>query len=107
MTGTYTEIVEIVAPSSAVSGSTVSVEVKIKNLYSSTIHIYCGALIDSGTRFIDWLDAWVNSGVTQSFFGSFVMPNNDITINAHSYFEGTDGYLHPDDDKSKIVTLAE
>lgn len=104
--GTYTSIVSIVAPSSAVAGSTVNVEVKIKNLYSDWVHIYCVAVQDSENRFIDWLDAWVAPGATESFYGSFTMPNEDVTINAYSYFEGEDGGLYRDDSKSKTVTLA-
>lgn len=104
--GTYTEIVDIVAPSSAAAGSTVNVEVKIKNRYSASVHIYCVAVLDSATRFIDWQDAWVSPGITKSFYGSFVMPNKNVTINAYSYYEAVDGYLYFDDSKSKTVTLA-
>ena len=103
--GTYTEIVDIVAPVSAVEGSQVDVVVKIKNLYSATIHIYCVALPDSAFRFIDWQDAWVAPGQTQSFYGSFIMGGGDVTINAYSYFEGDDGYLYHDDSKSKNVSV--
>lgn len=104
--GTYTSITEIVAPSSAVVGQTVDVTVKIKNIYSDWVHIYCIAVLDSENRFIDWLDAWVAPGNTQSFYGSFVMPSKNVTINAYSYFEGADGGLYSDDSKSKNVTLA-
>jgi hypothetical protein len=107
MTGTYTEIVEIVAPSSAVAGSTVNVEVKIKNRYSASVHIYCVGVLDSQTRFIDWQDAWVSPGQTQSFYGSFIMPSQSVTLNIYSYYEAVDGYLYSDDSKSKAVSVTE
>ena len=107
MARTYTEIVEILAPESAVADSTVNVAVAIKNTWSATIHVYCVAVLDSESRFIDWLDAWVNPGVTHYFNGSFVMPNKDVRINVYSYWEDTDGYVHSDDSMSKDVKLAE
>jgi len=107
MTGTYTEIVEIVAPSSAVAGSIVSVEVKVKNRYSTNVHIYCVGVLDSQTRFIDWTDAWVSPGQTQSFYGSFAMPSQNVIINAYSYYEAVDGLIYFDDQKSKAVGLTE
>ena len=73
MMGTYTDIVEIVAPDEAVAGTTVSVQVRIKNLHSASIHIYAVAVLDSRDRFIDWLDSWVGPGQTKSFYGSFTM----------------------------------
>jgi len=107
MTGTYSEIVEIVAPASAVAGSQVNVEVKIKNIWTNNLHLYCVALPDSAFRFIDWQDAWVGPGQVQSFYGAFIMGGGDVTINAYSYFEATDGNLYLDDSKAKVVKLAE
>ena len=106
MTGKYTEIVEIVAPDKAAAGQVVSVEVKIKNTWTSQVHIYCVAVLDSATRFIDWQDAWVAPGQIQSFYGSFIMPSN-VTINGFSYYEAVDGLIYFDDEKSKVVTLTE
>ncbi len=106
MAGTYTEIVEIQAPESAVAGSTVNVAVAIKNTWSAAIHAYCVAVLDSESRFIDWLDAWINPGWTVYFNGSFVMPDKDVTINAVSYWEDTDGNVHSDDSMAKDVRLS-
>lgn len=105
--GTYTQITAIAAPDSAQAGQTVNVEVKIKNNWTGYVHIYCVAVRDTVDRFIDWIDAWVAPGATQSYYGSFVMPNQSCTINAYSYYEGADGYLYSDDSKSKDVALAE
>lgn len=104
--GTYTEIVDIVAPGSAAAGSTVNVEVKIKNRWTDYIHIYCVALPDSAFRFIDWQEAWVGPGETKSFYGGFIMGDGDVRINAYSYYEATDGDLYLDDTKSKVVKVA-
>ena len=106
MTGIYSDIVEIVAPESAEAGATVNVEVKIKNIWTGSLHLYCVAVLDSAFRFIDWLDAWVGPGETQSFYGAFIMGGGAVTINAYSHFEGTDGYLYLDDSKSKDVRQA-
>ncbi len=105
MTGTYTEIVEIQAPDEAAAGDLVSVAVGIANIWTAAIHVYCVAVLDSESRFIDWLDAWINPGETHYFNGSFVMPDKDVTINAYSDFEATDGTLQLDDSLSKDVKL--
>lgn len=107
MTGRYTDIIEIVAPSKAVAGSTVSVEVKIKNIWSTGVHIYCIGVLDSEARFIDWLDAWVSPGATESYYGSFIMPSRNVTIHAYSYYEAADGFLYSDDEDEKGISLAE
>jgi len=104
--GAYTQIITIIAPSSAVAGETVSVEVRIKNIWTDPVHIYCVGIRDSAERFIDWPDAWVAPGSTQSFYGSFTMPNQDVTLNVYSWYVGVDGYLYLDDTKSITVSLA-
>jgi len=104
--GAYTEIISIIAPDSARAGETVNVEVRIKNIWTATLHMYCVALPDSLFRFIDWQDAWVGPGQTRSFYGAFIMGGGAVTINAYSYYEGVDGYLYFDDSKSKTVSLA-
>ena len=107
MTGNYTEIVEIIAPDKAAAGEVVNVEVRIKNTWSANVHIYGVAVLDSATRVIDWLDAWVAPGQIQSFNGTFVMPGQNVTITAYSYYEGVDGLIYFDDEKTKAVTLTE
>lgn len=101
--GAYTSIVEIQAPSCAAAGSMVNVVVKIRNLYSADIHIYCIGVLDSQGRFIDWQDAWVGAGQTQSFSGSFTMPGQDVTLNIYSYYESAVG---AERDESRSTTVA-
>lgn len=104
--GTYTDITDLIAPSSASAGDEVSVTVKIKNLYSASVHVYCVGVLDSEERFIDWLDYWIPAGETHSFNGSFVMPSSAVTIHAYSYYEDVDGYLRYDDEEDKDIRLA-
>lgn len=104
--GIYTDITEIVAPSSAEAGERVSVTIKIRNKYSAVVHVSAIGVLDSVDRFIDWLDYWIPAGATHSFSGSFIMPSKDMTINAYSYYEVADGW-YSDDAKSKDIRLAE
>ncbi|MBA7674056.1 hypothetical protein ES703_82263 [subsurface metagenome] len=107
MTGTYTDIVDIVAPRSAVAGETVPVTIKIKNIWTGYVHVSAIGVLDAEDRFIDWLDYWIPAGVTHSFSGSFVMPARDATIHAYSYYETAEGYWSRDDEAAKDVSLAE
>lgn len=106
MSGTYTDVVEIVAPDSAAAGETVPVTIKIKNTYTASVHVSAIGVWDSEDLFIDWLDYWIPAGKTHSFFGSFVMPARDVTIHAYSYYEDLDGYWRYDDEDEKAVSLA-
>ncbi len=45
--GAYTEIVSIIAPSKAAAGDLVTVEVRVKNLYSDTLAALVGGYLDS------------------------------------------------------------
>ncbi|MBA7666997.1 hypothetical protein ES703_75082 [subsurface metagenome] len=107
MAGTYSDIVEIVAPSSARAGETVPVTIKIRNKYSASVHVAAIGIYDSEERFIDWPDYWIPAGETHPFSGSFIMPDRDVTIHAYSYYEDADGYWYPDDEAEKAVSLAE
>ena len=106
MTGTYTDIVEIVAPSSAIAGESVPVTIKIKNIWTDYVHVSAVGVLDTEERFIDWLEYWIPAGATHSFSGSFVMPARDATIHAYSYYETAEGYSL-DDEAAKDVSLAE
>jgi len=112
MAGKYTEIVGIVAPSSAVAGQKVNIEVRIKNTYSASIGIMAGGALEYGV--VPWptidypsYQANVAAGATHTFYGSFTMPDSDVTIHAYSYWYGSDGAWHFDDDKTKGIDVAE
>jgi len=107
----YAQIVEIVAPSQAVSGERVDITVRIKNTYSAAIGIMVGGALEYGVT--PWPgitfpenSANVNAGATYSFSGYFTMPNKAVTIHAYSYWYGADGAWHFDDEKTKNVALA-
>ena len=109
MAGTYSDIVDIVAPGSAVAGETVPVTIKIKNIWTGYLHVAAVGVYDSEERFIDWPDYWIPAWVTHSFSGSFVMPyyppGKIITIHAYSYYEGEGGAWYSDDEAEKDVVL--
>ena len=107
----YAQIVEIVAPSQAVSGERVDITVRIKNTYSAPIGIMVGGALEYGVT--PWPgitfpenSANVNAGATYSFSGYFTMPNKAVTIHAYSYWYGADSTWHFDDEKTKSVNLA-
>ncbi len=112
MAGKYTEIVGIVAPSGAVAGQRVDIEVRIKNTYSASIGIMAGGALEYGVTPWPTIDypsyqANVAAGATHTFYGHFTMPDSDVTIHAYSYWYGSDGAWHFDDEKTKDIDVAE
>ena len=107
----YADIIEIVAPSQAVPGERVNITVRVKNTYSGVISVMVGGGLDFGVSpwpGIDFPENWenVDGGVVYSFSGSFVMPDNRVTIHAYSYWYGADDYWYLDDEKTKYMALA-
>ena len=107
----YAQIVEIVAPSQAVSGERVDITVRIKNTYSSAIGIMVGGVLEYGVSPWPGIEfpvdsANVGGGTTYSFSGSFMMLDKRVTVHAYSYWYGADGYWHFDDEMTKVVNLA-
>ncbi len=108
MSGTYTDIVEIVAPSSAVAGETVPVTVRVKNIHTYGFRISVAVTYVPGpVRFIGPEDKWVAAGATESWSGSFTMPASGVTIWAYSSYWGEYHLWHSDDEMSKKVSSAE
>ena len=108
----YAEIVEIVAPAGAVTGSRVDITVKIRNTHSAAIGIMVGGALEYGVS--PWpgitfptSSTNVNAGATYSFSGYFTMPDRKVTIHAYSYWYGADGAWHFDDEMTKVVNPAE
>ena len=94
--GNYTQI-GILAPDKAPSGSTVEVEISLKNTYSATIHIWPGSTRYNTTVFHVYdaaglMHVWVDAGAIHSWFGSFTMPNNSVTLKVESWYEAVDGW---------------
>ena len=108
----YADIVEIVAPGEAAYGSRVDITVRIKNRYSSTIGIMVGGALEYGVSpwpSISFSEASANVAgeAICSFNGYFSMPGKRVTIHAYSYYHGSDGYWHFDDEMTRAVGLAE
>ena len=104
MAGTYTQILEIVAPSSAKAGDWVAVTIKVKNIWTDYVGVWTAGIYDSAERFIDFED-WIPAGSTHEYMGGFIMPDRNITIHAYTYYLAADGY-HFDDEAEKRVSLA-
>lgn len=108
----YADIVQVVAPSESAAGSRVDITVRIKNLHSSTIGIMVGGALEyrvspwPGIEFPN-STANVSPGAIHSFSGWFVMPDSDVKIHAYSYYYGSDGYWHFDEEEIKTVRVAE
>lgn len=106
MTGAYTDIREIIAPSSARAGEVVPITAKIKNLASYAIYISASAKYDDSVFYLipDYIS--VGAGSTQSFVGSFTMPNKKVRVYVWSYYwTGDEWYL--DDEEYIDISLAE
>ena len=108
----YADIIQIVAPAEATQGSRVDITVRIKSTYSSGIGIMAGGALEYGVSpwpGINFPDpsANVDGGATHSFSGYFTMPDKRVTIHAYSYYYGSDGYWHFDDEMTRTVNLAE
>lgn len=108
----YADIVEIIAPSEAKPGDRVDITVRIKNTYSSSVGVMAGGALEYGVSpwpGISFPDpsANVDGGATHSFSGYFTMPDKRVTIHAYSYYYGSDGYWHFDDEMTRTINLAE
>jgi len=104
--GQYSDIVSIVAPSSAVAGSTVNVEVSIKNLCSYAVSLTAtkGRVGDTILRF-GTVQRVVNAGQTATWYDSFIMPGSNVTVSVESWYKGSDGIWHSDDYAETKINL--
>ena len=110
MSGQYVEVISIVAPNEAVAGGIVDVTVTIRNISSYELSAMVGACLEYGVSpwpevTFPYNSVTLNPGESHSFNGPFTMPDKDVTIHAYSYWYGTDGYWHFDDEKTRSVNL--
>ena len=103
MTGTYTDIIGIVAPSGAVAGSSVSLVVTVKSLYTATMSVKVGGTVDGTVLGFSSIQA-LGPGESKAFNISFIMPNKNVTVVSVSYYRGVEVWF-PDDDMSKNITI--
>jgi len=103
----FTEITEIVAPSSARAGETVNIEVRVKNIAPYAIYITVTGRVNGLDLGFNNIYYSVPPGGIQSFYDAFIMPSRDVTVIAWSWYK-IDGWPEePDDEKTKDVNLAE
>jgi len=103
--GAYTEIVGVYGPPEAAAGDLVTVEVRVRNLYSDYLAVLVGGFLDGTTIWFSPDYEWIDPGATYSFTYSFTMPNHDVSISVWSYYwTGSEWYA--DDDKSVVIALA-
>lgn len=105
--GTYAEITEIVAPSSASAGETVPVTIKIRNNGTFSYAIATNGLLETREwlkRFMGWQEDICEAGKIRSFSGSFIMPDLDVIIHAYSYYATETGWVF-DVEKTQGVSL--
>lgn len=110
MTGTHTEIVEIIAPDSASPGDLVTVEVRVKKLYWDWLPITVWGWIGYGITWVcfDPEYKWFRPEDTEPFpfTHSFIMPNDDVWVYVWSYY-GPNGDWIIDDFGQVKIALAE
>lgn len=102
--GAYTSIEAIIAPAEASPNQAVSVEVKVQNTTGYAIYIAATAVQDSAGITISPDYVSVDPGATQSFYGSFLMPDKAVRVSVWSfYWDGTSWVQ--DDSAYKDVAL--
>lgn len=111
MAGTYTEVTEVVVPSSAQVGTSVSVQVKIKNTHDEALDIMAGGALEYGVTpypvivFTDE-ETVVAAGETESFAGSFIMPDGNVVVHGKSYYyDEDDEAWYYDDELTASITV--
>ncbi len=107
----YTDILDVEAPAEASAGEEVVIKVDIKNLYTSVISVKTSAIVFVGTDAVDSVTfptSYVNldPGHIYQFGGYFIMPGNDVRVHVVSYWYGSDGNWHIDDNMDKELKLA-
>ena len=104
MSGKYSDI-WLVAPGSAIPGSTVVVEAKIKNLCAYAISLIATMGRVNGTELRFGAEhKIVGAGETASWSDSFIMPDKDVRVYVESWYKGTDNSWYSDDSAEKNVS---
>jgi hypothetical protein len=102
----YADITKIEAPSSAIEGAVVIVDVSVKNIASSDQYLAVTAVFDSTVIPFQFDYLLVSPGQTVIFRGTFTMPSKSVTITAWSwYWDGSDWVQ--DDRYEKQISLSQ
>ncbi|MBC8477632.1 MAG: hypothetical protein H8D49_04740 [Dehalococcoidia bacterium] len=87
----YADIIKVDAPSSAIDGATVIVDVSVKNIGTSDQNLAVTAVFDSTSFPFQFDYLLVSPGQTVIFRGSFTMPLKNVTITVWSwYWDGSE-----------------
>lgn len=101
----YTQIVGIIAPSSATYGQTVNVEVKVKNIYSVPFFITVTGAVNGGKLYFGNETKYIAAGETKSFYDSFTMPSKSVRLWAWSWWFLSPDWIE-DDSAYKDISLS-
>ena len=102
----YADITKIDAPSSAVEGTAVIIDVSVKNIGVSDQYLTVTAKFDSTVISFQFDYLLLSPGQTVIFRGSFTMPSKSVTITTWSwYWDGNDWVQ--DDRYEKQISLSQ
>ena len=101
----YADIIKIDAPSSAVDGATVIVDVSVKNIGDSDQHLAVTAVFDSTSFPFQFDYLLVSPGQTVIFRGWFTMPSRNVRVTTWSWYWDGNEWVQ-DDQVTKDITVA-
>lgn len=103
MAGLYTQVA-VVAPSSARAGVKVNVQARITNLYSQSLSLNPSGQAGSTPLWFGKAPKVAAPGETLSWYDSFVMPSEPVTLLVYSWYLKADGEWSPDDSVEKVIS---
>jgi len=107
MTGTYTDIVNVIAPSSAVPGEQVTVEVQVKSINPSGAVVTVTGNIGGIPVYFGSKSYALPYGYSQSFYETFIMPSSNAIVYVWSWIQYSDGSWQVDDETSVAINVEE
>ena len=102
----YADIIKIEAPSSAIDGATVIVDVSVKNIGTSDQNLAVTAVFDSTSFPFQFDYLLVSPGQTVIFRGWFTMPSKNVTITVWSWYWNGSEWVQ-DDRYEKQISLSQ
>ena len=98
----YADIIKVEAPSSAIEGATVIVDVSVKNIGASDQNLAVTAVFDSTSFPFQFDYLLVSPGQTVIFRGSFTMPSKNVSITIWSWYWDGSEWVQDDRDEKQI-----
>jgi len=103
--GTYLEITLVAGPLEASYGSTVTLNVYVKNVWTSDILYATVTANTNGIKIVNLPNYRINAGQTLMWPVTFTMPNKSIVMRVGAYYWGGDEEWHEDDYKLISISL--